>query len=431
MASKPSRDEIVGAVEKVFDEAVAMLSELVAIDSTLNHETAAVQFMEAHFKKAGLTTDRFPVVLDDLRSLPGFSPVDWSYEGKECVVGVHRPRLPPQGKSLILNGHLDVVPTGPADMWTGGPFKVRVEDGRLYGRGSGDMKAGIVAYYMAFLALRRLGFVPAAEVIMQAVVEEEITGNGALACCARGYKADACIIPEPFAGTILTAQLGVMWLQISVRGRPAHVLNTSAGINGIEAAYYLYDALRKVEEKWNTEEERKAHPQSKPYDSNKHPINFNLGVIHGGEWASSVPTECKFEARVGLFPGKKLDAARKEIEEAVAAAAHAKDINYNLSWTGFQAEGCLMDPSREMMQKLGQAHKAVSGKEPVYSPVTCTTDVRFYELYYGIPATCYGPEATNIHGIDESVSLESVKEVMKTLAVFMADWCGLEPVADN
>jgi acetylornithine deacetylase len=266
---------------------------------------------------------------------------------------------------------------------------------------------------------------------MQAVVEEEITGNGALACCARGYKADAAIIPEPFAGTILTAQLGVMWLQISVRGRPAHVLNTSAGINGIEAAYYLYDALRKVEAKWNTEEERKACPQSKPYDSNPHPINFNLGVIHGGEWASSVPTECKFEARVGLFPGKKLEAARKEVEEAVAAAAQAKDIHYNLTWTGFQAEGCLMDPSGDMMQRLGQAHKAVSGKEPVYSPVTCTTDVRFFELYYGIPATCYGPEATNIHGIDESVSLDSVKEVMKTLAVFMADWCGLEPIADN
>jgi len=97
MATRPSKEEIVAAVEKVFEEAVAMLSELVAIDSTLNHETAAVAFMEARFKEAGLATDRFPVVLDDLRSLPGFSPVDWSYEGKECVVGVHRPRLPPQG----------------------------------------------------------------------------------------------------------------------------------------------------------------------------------------------------------------------------------------------------------------------------------------------------------------------------------------------
>jgi len=424
----PSLEEILLAVENIFDKAVAMLSEFVAIDSTLNHETAAIAFMEARFQELGLITDRFPVVLDSLRSLPGFSPVNWSYEGKECVVGVHRPRLPPKGKSLILNGHVDVVPTGPADMWTDGPFKVRIENGRLYGRGSGDMKAGIVAYYMAFLALHSLGFVPAAEVIMQAVVEEEITGNGALACCARGYKADAAIIPEPFAQTIMTAQLGVMWLQISVRGRPAHVLDTSAGINGIEAAYYLYDALKKVEERWNSKEERSLY-QSQPYDSNPHPINFNLGVIHGGEWASSVPTECKFETRVGVFPGKKLAVARKEIEEAVAAAAQAKNINYSLSWNGFQAEGCIIDTTSEFIQKLAQTHKAVSGKDPVYTPVTCTTDVRFFELYYGIPATCYGPEASTIHGIDESVSLGSMKEVMKTIAVFIAEWCGLEPVA--
>jgi len=87
-----------------------------------------------------------------------------------------------------------------------------------------------------------------------------------------------------------------------------------------------------------------------------------------------------------------------------------------------------MEPNRDMMQRLGQAHKLVSGKDPIFCPVTCTTDARFFELYYGIPATCYGPEATNIHGVDESVSLESTKEVTKTLAVFIADWCGLEPL---
>jgi len=93
----PSLEEILLAVENIFDKAVAMLSEFVAIDSTLNHETAAIAFMEARFQELGLITDRFPVVLDSLRSLPGFSPVNWSYEGKECVVGVHRPRLPPKG----------------------------------------------------------------------------------------------------------------------------------------------------------------------------------------------------------------------------------------------------------------------------------------------------------------------------------------------
>jgi len=79
-----------------------------------------------------------------------------------------------------------------------------------------------------------------------------------------------------------------------------------------------------------------------------------------------------------------------------------------------------------MMKLLGETHKRVTKQEPVYAPVTCTTDARFFELYYHTPATCYGPEAKNIHAIDESVSLESMKQVTKTLALFIASWCGLE-----
>ncbi len=141
-----------------------------------------------------------------------------------------------------------------------------------------------------------------------------------------------------------------------------------------------------------------------------------------------VVSDCHFEVRIGFFPGKKLELVRQEIEQAVEAAAKAKDINYSLKWRGFQAEGCVMDPKvkyhsqavvwlialtrhllectllhtkhtqGDMMQLLGQVHKRVTGKEPVYTPVTCTTDARFFELYQSTPCTCYGPESTNIHG---------------------------------
>jgi len=425
----PSQEAIEKAVAALHEEATSFLSKLVEADSQLHNERGVVDLMQAHFRDALHldSVDRFAIKLDEIKDLPGFSPVDWSYDqpGKECVVGIHKPKGPVKGKSLILNGHVDVVPTGPEDMWTTGPYKPFVKDGRLYGRGSGDMKAGVVAYCFAFKALRDLGFVPAAPVYLQAVIEEECTGNGALACCARGYKADAAVIPEPFAASIISAQLGVMWLKIRVRGRPAHVLDTSAGVSGIEAAQFLYDAMRKLEVEWNSEEQRSAHPE---YAAFKHPINFNLGVIQGGEWASSVATECTFEVRVGFWPGRKLEEVRKEIEDVLEKAAKHRNIPYTLHWRGFQAEGCLMDPKGEMMQRLGQAHKKVTKADPIYTPVTCTTDARFFELYYGIPATCYGPEATNIHGIDESVSLQSMLEVTQVLAVFIAEWCGLEPI---
>ena len=125
------------------------------------------------------------------------------------------------GPVLCFAGHTDVVPTGPVEQWGSDPFVPTVRDGKLYGRGAADMKAGIVAYTQAFRALQKLGYEPAAPVYLQSVVEEECTGNGALACLVEGYTADAAIIPEPFEG-VMSAQMGVMWLTIDVHGLPVH-----------------------------------------------------------------------------------------------------------------------------------------------------------------------------------------------------------------
>ncbi|MFQ5958130.1 MAG: M20/M25/M40 family metallo-hydrolase, partial [Alphaproteobacteria bacterium] len=223
--SLPSAEKIIAAVDALRDETVAMLCDLVRLDSTLGSEGPAQDYMARAFAALGLAVDRFEIELEAIRDHPGFSPVEWSYAGKENVVASHRPRTN-TGRSLIFNGHIDVVPTGPADMWTDPPFDPVVRGGRLYGRGGGDMKAGIVSYYMAFKALQDLGVAPAAPLYMQSVVEEECTGNGALACLLRGYTADAAIIPEPFEQSLMTAQMGVMWFRVRVRGKPAHVLDT-------------------------------------------------------------------------------------------------------------------------------------------------------------------------------------------------------------
>ncbi len=421
----PSVEEIVAACRALEEDATTMLADLVRLDSTLGNERPAQDYMARAFADLGLEVDQFAIDLDEIRDRPGFSPVDWSVEGKTNVVATHRPRRE-TGRSLILNGHIDVVPTGPADMWTDPPFEPVVRDGRMYGRGAGDMKAGIVAYYTAFRALARLGLAPAARVHMQSVVEEECTGNGALACLARGYRADAAVIPEPFDHEILTAQMGVMWFRVSLRGRPAHVLDTSAGINAIEAAFHLVQALKALEERWNAPKRR--HPA---YADHTHPINFNLGVIRGGEWPSSVPTECAFEMRVGFFPGVALADVRREIEETVARASEdypgLSENPPRIDYMGFQAEGCTVDADGEMMRLLADSHRAVLDAAPRHSASTATTDARFFNLYGNIPATCYGPRADSIHGIDESVDLASLHDVTRVLAAFIARWCGTEP----
>ena len=424
----PSAQDVIAAADALQGEAVEMLSALVRLESTFGDEADAQHFMAHIFAGLGLPVDRFKIDIDALKDLPGFSPADWSYDGKENVVATHRSRHN-TGRSLILNGHIDVVPPGPADMWSNPPFEPVVRDGRLYGRGSGDMKAGIVAFIMAFKALQRLGVQPAAPVYLQTVVEEECTGTGTLACLARGYRADAAIIPEPFNLGMMAAQVGVMWFRVRVRGKPAHVLDTSAGTNAIEAAFDLVKALKRLEARWNAADLR--HPA---YAGHSHPINFNLGLIKGGEWPSSVPSECSFDMRVSFFPGVDLAEVRRRIEATIARAAAAhpglRDSPPEITYSGFQAEGCNVDPEGEMMRLLADINLRVTGREAPLVASTATTDARFFNLYGDIPATCYGPEAQNIHAIDESVGLESLRDVTRVLALFIAEWCGTEPLFD-
>src|SRR5690606_21830081 len=137
-----------------------------------------------------------------------------------------------------------------------------------------------------------------------------------LACLHRGYKADAAVIPEPFDHTIMTAQVGVMWLSVEVFGKPAHVLNAAQGISAIEAAFLLWNGLKSLEAEWN--EPRNRHPAFAHLD---HPVRFNLGRFEGGEWASSVPTRCVMELRCGFYPGVKAADARAAIESRLQATA--------------------------------------------------------------------------------------------------------------
>jgi acetylornithine deacetylase len=166
--------------------------------------------------------------------MPGFSPVAISYGDAYNVVATHTPRRQ-TGRSLILNGHIDVVPTGPEEKWSRDPYDPAIIDGWMYGRGSGDMKAGLSACLFALKALRGLGLQPAAPVHLQSVVEEECTGNGALACLQRGYRAEAALIPEPLEPKILRAQVGPIWFKVEVNGNPQHASGAfSLGSNAIE-----------------------------------------------------------------------------------------------------------------------------------------------------------------------------------------------------
>src|SRR5262249_51304102 len=181
-----------------------------------------------------------------LRAAPGPSRFGWDVAGKRCVVA-HWPAAGSGGRSLILNGHVDVVPPAAAELWTSPPFSPRREGDWLYGRGAGDMKAGLVAIAGAVRALREAGVQVRGDVHLQSVVEEECPGNGALMCLLDGVRADGCVIAEPHPDHLTIAQIGVLWFHVEIAGRPAHAAYAGTGVNAIEAAQVVLGALRELE----------------------------------------------------------------------------------------------------------------------------------------------------------------------------------------
>src|SRR5512140_339058 len=278
-SSTLNEQQILGAIASLKADAVDMLCELVSHASLLGDEAPAQAVMARKFGQLGLQIDEFEIDHAKIMEHPGYSPSLMDYAGRRNVVGIHRPAGAATGRSLILNGHIDVVPVGHPRLWTTPPFEPRIDGDRIYGRGACDMKAGIVAYTMAFKALRQLGFEPAAPLYLQSVIEEECTGNGALACLVAGYTADAALIPEPSQECVVTAQIGVMWMAIEVFGVPVHASRAQEGIAATAFAQYLVDELRALERQWN--EPAARHPM---YREHQHPINFNLGRLSGGEW---------------------------------------------------------------------------------------------------------------------------------------------------
>lgn len=417
---------IVQAVEDGFDEQIAFTQELVQIPSLRGHEHSIQDLLFRTLQKRGYAMDRFLMDRAAIEAHPGGSKFSEDHSDAPIVVGIHRPR-DEAGRSLILQSHLDVVPEGLHDMWSDPPFSGKIDGDWMYGRGAGDMKAGAAANIFALDALRRIGLQPAATVYVQSVVEEESTGNGALQTYLQGYTADAVLIPEPEDEMLVRANVGVLWFQIQLRGVPKHVREMGEGANAIDAAYRVVQELRGLEEEWNADKINHRH-----FEDEAHPINLNIGKIEGGDWASSVPSWCNIDCRLSVYPGRSAEDAAREVNERVAAFAASDGFLANnppeVVYNGFYAEGYVLEEGSDAEAVLGRAHETAIGK-PLKSFMTPSyLDTRVYALYNQIPALCYGPFSRNIHGIDESVSLASVKRITQAMALFIAEWCGTEAV---
>jgi len=212
---------------------------------------------------------------------------------------------------------------------------------------------------------------------------------------------------------------------LKVSGHPVHVYEAASGSNAIMAAYHLIQALQKLEAEWN---ERAGHDRY--FKTLTHPINFNPGIIRGGDWASSVPAWCEVDCRIAILPGWSVADCQNEILACVSAAARDHRFLSNnppeVQWSGFLSEGYQLKDSDEAEAAFGKAFAAVYGGTVQDLVFTALTDTRFYGLNYNIPSLCFGASGAAMHGFNEYVDLESLRKATKTIALFIAEWCGVE-----
>lgn len=420
MLSRELTDRICAAVDAAFEEQLDATAELVEIPSLRKNEEPAQDYLEEKLRDCGLSIDRWTIDSPELRAHPGWGRSTVDDNSMTNVVGTYYPSEE-RGKSLILNGHVDVVPEGPAGQWSRPPWEAEIKDGWMYGRGSGDMKAGLIANIYAFTAIEKAGLEIMGRVHVQSVVEEECTGNGSLAALIRGYDADAVIISEPEENALVRANVGVLWMTVRVSGVPTHPREMTNGFNAIDAAYDVIRALRELESQWNAVKHN--HPYFEDLD---HPINFNVGQIRGGDWPSSVPAWCEFRIRVSTYPGIPADTAFEEVLACVHDEARNNSFNAEVTPDGFYAEGYVLEPGSEAEAVLSKAHKEVFSADLTSFTTPGYLDGRVFVNYGKIPTLVYGPVSEDIHGYDERVDIESIRQCTKSMALFIGAWCGVK-----
>jgi acetylornithine deacetylase len=390
------------AVERGFDDAVGFLADLVRIPSLLGEEEPAQQLVEARLRRLGFEVESVVPDPERLAERPDSGIPLMSYEGRRSLVGT----MGEGGSSLLFNGHVDVVSAEPLDRWTKEPFGAEVADGRLYGRGSADMKGGVAAMLLGVEAALSAGPLPG-RIVYQSVIEEECGGNGALAACLAGPLGDATLIAEPTDGGMDLVAVGVIWARITLEADSRHASNADRGANPIEATYPVIEALHGLEAELN------AEPEPEVAGLN-HPYLLNVGALHAGDWASMTPGRATLDVRLG-FPIRMEPA---EAQERLAAVVRAADPAAQVEFRGFRARGYSFDPESPFVRLLGDCHEEVRGGRPRPDPSRATTDLRFFEGQ----AVCYGPTGDDLHGVDEWVDLQSIADVATVIALLIRRW---------
>jgi acetylornithine deacetylase len=402
---------------------VEAVCELVRIPSVAGpQEAVAQEKMSEWMGEVGLEIDEWELDLPSLRDHPAYSAEVHREEGVGLVGSMGENR---GGRSLILNGHVDVVPPGELKSWSFPPWEGGLDGNEIRGRGALDMKGGLLCALFAAKAILASGVRLKGRLILESVIGEEDGGVGTLAAVERGYRADGAVIMEPTGMQVCPAQAGALGFRITVRGRAAHGCLRPEGISALEKGWSVYEALMALEA-------RRNHYCTDPlFRGFEVPFPLSVGKVRGGEWASSVPDWIVLEGRYGFSPDEEVEAAREQLEEALSRAAAEdpwlREVPPELEWWGGRFLPARTPTRHPLVRELRGAFRELHGMEPPLSAVNFGSDMRLLVREADTPTVLFGPgDIRRAHAPDEAVAVEELEMTLRTLALFTLRFCGHE-----
>lgn len=423
MNSKVLAEKIVKLTNARQQRLIDLSKQLIDVPSVTGQEAAVQQVVRCLMEQAGLTVDYWEIDETALRKSELFSETNESFAGRPVVagtyVGAHA------GKSLLINCHVDVVNEQPIEKWISDPFKCELRDGKLYGRGTCDMKCGLASALFAYEIIRELQLNLRGKLTILSVPVEESSGNGTVASIVRGYtEYDAAIYPEPTSNKIQPAHRGAAFWRIHIQGKEAHGGTKYLGVSAIEKGILVAQKLLELETYRNEKICRnhllyRSYPVSAP---------VTLGIFKGGQFTSAVAGACMLEGCIEYVPGEKSVNVKQMFEKTVLSVCNEDSWLAEhppiIEWFGLLYEPAETPTNHPIVTLMQQCYQTILGQPAEISGFEAGTDMRLLTNHFGVPGLIFGAGDIMVaHAPNEHVRVDRLLQHAQVLALFMAEWC--------
>ena len=417
-------------VEAHQDRLQAIISDLVRIPSE-NKPPHGAERKCQEYTATFLRSQGWEPDLYELGDVPGLfeHPLYWpgrNYKDRPNVGS--RRKGAGRGRSLVLSGHIDTVPSGTLP-WTRDPFDGQVEGNHLFGRGSNDMKGGIGINLFIVEAVEKMGLPLAGDLIFESVVDEEFGGvNGTLAGRLRGFNGDATVITEPSFLKICAGHRGGRTAHITLKA-PGGILQEGKLLAGVlDQLTHFLNALKDF-----AEHRRRVAPQHALFDPSEDPVPVSITKVFTSPWGTqepiAIPETCKLEMYWQLMPGESQAAVEQEffdwLDRMIAAAPDLfpsrPEVSFPIRWL----PGSAIPATAPLVLTLSACAGKVLGYQPPVGGFEGPCDMYVFHQGFGIPAVVWGPCGGNTHGADEYLEIDSAVAVAQSLLLFVYEWCGV------